>query len=79
MLYCFFKSFINIKPLFLALIVLFISFLIEFLQLTTFLEWLNLQDNILAKTVIGSTFHYSDLVAYTLGVLLIIIVEQKSN
>ena len=60
-----------------AIIVLFISFTIEFLQLTPFLEWLNLHDNTLAKTVLGSTFHISDLVAYTLGVITIIIVESK--
>lgn len=77
MLYCFLRSFMNIKPIYLALFVLFVSFLIEFLQLTSFLEWLNLHDNYLAKTILGSTFHVSDLVAYTLGVVTIIIVESK--
>ena len=77
LLYCFLKSFINFKPITMAIIVLFISFTIEFLQLTPFLEWLNLHDNTLAKTVLGSTFHISDLVAYTLGVITIIIVESK--
>lgn len=60
-----------------AIIVLFISFIIEFLQLTPFLEWLNLHDNTLVKTVLGSTFHVSDLVAYSLGVITIIIIESK--
>jgi len=77
LLYCFLKSFINFKPITMAIIVLFISFTIEFLQLTPFLECLNLHDNTLAKTVLGSTFHISDLVAYTLGVITIIIVESK--
>ena len=77
MLYCFLKSFIDIKPIVMALIVLCISFLIEFLQLTPFLEWLNMNDNTFAKIVLGSTFHVSDLIAYTLGVLSIIIVELK--
>lgn len=77
LLYCLLKSFINFKPITMAIIVLFISFTIEFLQLTPFLEWLNLHDNTLAKTVLGSTFHVSDLVAYTLGVITIIIVESR--
>lgn len=77
LLYCFLKSFLNIKPITMALLVLIISFTIEFLQLTPFLEWLNLHNNTLAKTVLGSTFHISDLVAYTLGVITIIIAESK--
>jgi hypothetical protein len=77
LLYCLLKSFINIKSITIAIIVLFISFMIEFLQLTPFLEWLNLHDNTFAKTVLGSTFHVSDLVAYSLGVITIIIIESK--
>ena len=77
MLYCFLKSFIDIKPIVMAIIVLLIAFIIEFLQLTPFLEWLNLQNNAYAKIVLGSTFNVLDLIAYSLGVLLIIIVELK--
>lgn len=60
-----------------ALIVLLIAFIIEFLQLAPFLEMLNLHNNTYAKIVLGSTFHVSDLIAYTLGVLSIIIAELK--
>jgi dynactin complex subunit len=77
LLYCLIKSFINLKPISMALIVLIISFAIEFLQLTTFLEMLNLQDNMYAKLVLGNTFHFSDLVAYTAGVITIIGIESK--
>lgn len=79
MLYCFFKSFIDIKPITLGLIVLSIAFIVEFLQLTSFLEWMSLQDNKAAKIVFGSTFHVSDLVAYTLGIMTTIIIEKKLN
>jgi len=79
LLYCLLKSFINIKPITMVFIVLFISFTIEFLQLTPFLEWLNLHDNTFAKTVLGSTFHISDLVAYTLGIIAVLIIEKKMN
>ena len=77
LLYCFIKSFLNIKPIIAALTVLVISFVIEFLQLTPFLEWFNLQDNTYAKIVLGSTFHFTDLLAYTLGVLAIVMIESS--
>ncbi|PTM04722.1 MAG: DUF2809 domain-containing protein [Bacteroidetes bacterium] len=76
-LYCFLKSFLNARPISMALIVLLISFIIEFLQLTPFLELIGLEKNQYAKIVFGNTFHISDLVAYTLGVLTIIIIESK--
>ena len=76
-LYCFLKSFLNARPIIMALIVLLISFIIEILQLTPFLELIGLRENHYAKIVFGNTFHISDLVAYTLGVLTIIIIESK--
>lgn len=79
MLYCFFKSFIDLKPIIIGLIVLCIALIVEFLQLTPFLEWLNLQDNTFAKIILGSTFHLSDLLAYTLGFVTILIIENKLN
>lgn len=76
LLYSLIKSFIIIKPLVATLIVLTISFTIEFLQLTPFLEWMNLQDNVYAKIVLGSTYQFSDLVAYSFGALFILIIEN---
>lgn len=79
LLYCFFKSFIKDREFQVALVVFIISYIIEFLQLTSFLELLNLESNSIAKTVLGSTFHLSDLVAYTLGIISILIFEHLSN
>ena len=77
MLYCLFRSFLNIKPKLTALLVLIIAFVIEFLQLTNFLEILGLENNIYAKIILGSTFHTTDLIAYSLGVLTVLIIENK--
>ncbi|PIA82303.1 hypothetical protein BFR04_11120 [Gaetbulibacter sp. 4G1] len=77
LLYCFFKSFIEVNPFKLAISVLAFAFSIEFLQLINILETLNLQNNHLAKLILGSTFHISDLVAYTLGIITVLIVEYK--
>ncbi|WP_298534970.1 DUF2809 domain-containing protein [uncultured Algibacter sp.] len=77
LLYCFFKSFIKGHHFTIAKSVLAIAFTIEFLQLTNYLEFFNLQNNHLAKLVLGSTFEFSDLVAYTLGIITTIALEFK--
>ncbi len=77
LIYCFLKSFLDTKPIYLALAVLAFSFLIEFLQLFQLLKLLNLENNHMAKLILGSTFHVSDLIAYTLGILFILIVESN--
>ena len=77
LLYCFFKSFITAQSLHVALIVLLIAYIIEFLQLTRFLNVLHLKENSLANLVLGNTFQIQDLIAYTLGILTVIFVNYK--
>lgn len=77
LIYCFLKSFLDTKPKYVAKAVLAFSFLIEFLQLFQLLKLLNLENNHMAKLILGSTFHVSDLIAYTLGILFILIVESN--
>lgn len=77
LMYCFFKSFIKGKPFYVAIVILAFSFAIEFLQLVNILKPLNLQNNHLAKLILGSTFQFSDLVAYTLGIVTVLIIELK--
>lgn len=77
MLYCFIKSFLDADPLKAALSVLLFAFTIEFLQLAHILSVFNLEDSQLLKLVLGSTFHISDLIAYTLGILTVLFIEFK--
>lgn len=77
LIYCFFKSFIIINSFKLAILVLVFAFSIEFLQLVNLLEILNLQNNHVATLILGSTFHISDLVAYTLGIITFLIIDLK--
>jgi len=79
LLYLFLISFIRIKPISASVVVLLIAFAVEFLQLTSFLEYFNLENNYYAKLILGSTFQISDLLAYTLGVLTIIVIESKRS
>ena len=77
LLYCFFQSFCNATPLKVGLIVLIIAFMVEILQLSPFLELLNLENNQIAKIIFGSTFHISDLLAYTFGMASVLFIEYK--
>jgi len=77
LLYCFIKSFINIKPISIAIVVLMFSFTIEFLQLFKLTEILNPYHNPIIKVILGSTFQVSDLFAYSFGILTILILEYK--
>lgn len=75
LLYCFVKSFIKTSSIKIALGVLLFAFVIEFLQFINLLEILNLNNNHLVRLILGSTFHVSDLIAYTLGIITVLIVE----
>jgi hypothetical protein len=75
LIYCFIRSFIEAKPIYIAGAVLVFAFFIEFLQLFNVLDNLNLRHNELAVIILGSTFHVSDLIAYTLGVITIFLID----
>ena len=62
-----------------AIFVLVIAFIIEFAQKMDLLKALNLENNSIAKLVLGNTFEPMDLVAYTVGFLSIIIIENLKN
>lgn len=62
-----------------ALVVLFIAYGIELLQLTPFLTYFNLENSHTAKLIFGTTFHFSDIIAYSLGILTILIIEHYGN
>ncbi|MFS4493731.1 DUF2809 domain-containing protein [Maribacter sp. 2308TA10-17] len=79
LLYCLFKSFINANSVLVGLITLVIAYTIEFLQLTNFLEMLGLKGNVWANLVFGNSFSIQDLVAYTIGVLVVILLENRST
>ena len=73
LLYCFFRSFAEGKPIRIALFVLGIAYTVEVLQLTNYLVYFNLQHSKAAGLILGSTFSFSDMLAYTLGILTVII------
>ena len=76
-LYCFLKSFISISYLKAAMIILLFSFAIELSQLTSFLTYFNLENSTIAKTIFGATFSVQDLLAYSLGIGFVILIEYR--
>lgn len=77
LMYCFFQSFFKMNPINLGISVLAFSFVIEFYQLINILEILNLHNNKIISIILGSTFQFTDLIAYTLGIVTVLIVEYK--
>ena len=79
LMYCTIKSFIAVKPIYIALLVLIIAYGVEFLQLYNLLDYLDLRNNELAVIVLGSTFEISDLIAYSLGIITIFLIDIKTS
>lgn len=76
LLYCGVRTFINASPLKIALAVLLFAYFIELLQYFHLVDRLGLAGNTVAKTVMGYGFEWLDLLAYTLGVISILLLEH---
>src|SRR5688500_6374937 len=64
-MYCFVKSFVNVSPFAIAAPVLLFSYLVECTQYFGLIYKLGLEDSFLAHLVLGSTFKWMDMVAYS--------------
>ena len=79
LIYCAVRTFLNAPPLKVAIGVLLFAYTIEGLQYLQIVDRLGLSTNTLAKTVIGYGFEWWDMLAYTLGVFVILIFEGKKQ
>ena len=71
---CYFRT-MRCKPI-LALSVLLFAYSLETMQYFKLVQLLGLQHSKLARIVIGTAFEWLDLLAYTLGILLVLWVEN---
>lgn len=78
LLYYLFSSFYEISPIKTALIVLFIAYLIEWLQYIHFIELMGWGDRKLLKIILGSSFDWGDILAYTLGIGAVLFFHKKN-
>lgn len=76
LLYCFLKSFVKISVLLASSIVLLFSFTIETAQYFNIIEKIGIQDVTIARVIIGNSFSWMDLVAYSLGIITVLIIEK---
>ncbi len=76
LLYCFLKIFIDINATKMGLIVLGIAYTVEILQLTNLLFFFGWENNFIAKIILGTSFSFGDLLAYSLGISSILWIEK---
>ena len=76
LVYCFIRSFIHASVVTVALFTLIFSYIVETLQYVHIADRLGLQNSKFAKTIIGTSFEWVDLIAYTLGILLVLCIEK---
>lgn len=77
LMYCFFKSFMNLPVLPVALFVLAFAFLIEILQGFNIVAKIGLEKSKLANVVLGNSFSWVDFLTYIVGFLIIIVMENR--
>lgn len=76
LLYCFTQSFFRLPVFIVAAGVLLFSFIMEFLQYIHIVNKLGLEKSVFARTVMGTSFAWHDLVAYTAGIGVVLLVEK---
>jgi hypothetical protein len=76
LLYCFLQSFFKVKVLIATLAVLIFAFSIELLQYFQVIVLLGLEKSKIAKTVIGTSFSWLDLLTYVVGLTIVLVVER---
>lgn len=75
LLYCFVRGVTRLNVLSTALAVWVFACFIESLQYLQIVRVFGLEGNAFARTIIGTTFSWSDIVAYSLGIVLVVGVE----
>ena len=76
LIYCFIKSFIRLTVLEAAVSVMLFAFTTEFLQFLNIVEVLHLEKNKIARTVLGTSFSWMDMLMYVIGIAIVLLVEK---
>lgn len=77
LLYCFVKTFFKVPVITTALLVLLFSFIVELLQFLNIVKIVGLEHYKIARIVIGTSFSWADLVCYTAGIGIVLLVEKQ--
>ncbi|MGZ3751786.1 MAG: ribosomal maturation YjgA family protein [Mucilaginibacter sp.] len=76
LLYCMVKSIINTPVFRTACCVLVFAYLVEISQYFHLINLLGLQRSRIANLILGNYFSFTDMLVYTLGILLVIVAEK---
>lgn len=79
LIYTLLKSFVAIPPVKAALGVLVFAIVVELLQWIDILALLGIPETPVTRIVLGNTFSFADIIAYTLGILTVLFIENKYN
>lgn len=79
LIYCFLRSFWKKSITTTAVCVLIFAYAVEILQYFKFVQRLGLQKSAIAKVVLGSSFSWLDMLAYTFGILLVLLIEKRKR
>jgi hypothetical protein len=75
LIYAAIRSILKLPVMTTAIGVLLFSFVVEFSQYYDLVHTLGLQHNKIALIVLGNTYHWLDLLSYTIGIVIVIIIE----
>lgn len=77
LIYCFINAFLDVKVILAAVFTLLFAFGVETLQYLNIVEKLKLQDSKIARTVIGTSFSWIDILTYIVGIAIVLLAEKK--
>lgn len=79
LIYCFWMSFISAPVWKVALATLIFSYIIEIMQYFKLVSILGLRESSIIAIMIGNSFAWNDMIAYTLGILTVLAIEKISG
>ncbi len=79
LLYCMAKSVISSKVLPTAMGVLIFAYAVEISQYFDMVNLLGLGKYKIARIIIGTTFSWSDMLLYTIGIAIVLLIEKKKT
>lgn len=79
LIYCLLRSFLNTSVRPITISTLLFSYTIEILQYLNIVEVLGFKDSKLARILIGTNFSWIDILSYTIGIALVLLIEKMIN
>ncbi|RYU90914.1 DUF2809 domain-containing protein [Mucilaginibacter terrigena] len=76
LLYCGIRSFIKCDANYTATAVLLFAYMIEFSQWLHLIDRVGLRNSAITRLILGTNFAWSDMLMYTLGILLVWLTER---